>query len=185
MNERELERIRKGDSAPLEKLYLELKPQFMKFAKGKFPEIPVPDLEDVYQEAMIALYQNIQRGVLTNITSKISSYVFQIGVNLIVDIKNRQKKEKEFLLNNSRLEEILRHIYNPQIDRAASFAFSQFGERCRNILQLFYYEKKSLQEIAEILNYKNAETVKANKSRCIANYSIQTKNIADYESGDE
>lgn len=185
MSEKDLERIKRGDLAPLEKAYLELKPQFMKFAKSKFPEMPVPDLEDVYQETMIALYQNIQRGVLTKITSKISAYVFQIGNNLIMDHKNKQKKEKEFLLNNSRLEEILAQTYNPGIDRAAGFVFSQFSEKCKSILQLFYYEKKSLQEIAELLNYKNADTVKANKSRCIANYSIQTKNIADYESGDE
>ena len=47
-------------------------------------------------------------------------------------------------------------------------------ERCRKILQLFYYKKTSMKDMAEILGYANAHTVVEQKRRCLIrlNYAV-------------
>jgi RNA polymerase sigma-70 factor (ECF subfamily) len=45
------------------------------------------------------------------------------------------------------------------------------SDSCKQILNLFYYEKKSMDEIALILNYKNGDTIKSKKSRCISTFN--------------
>jgi RNA polymerase sigma-70 factor (ECF subfamily) len=38
---------------------------------------------------------------------------------------------------------------------------------CKSILRYFYFRGFSMEEIADVMNYKNAQTVKAQKLRCI------------------
>lgn len=40
-------------------------------------------------------------------------------------------------------------------------------EPCASIIKLFYYENLSMDEIAEEIGYKNAQTAKAKKSQCM------------------
>jgi RNA polymerase sigma-70 factor (ECF subfamily) len=35
-------------------------------------------------------------------------------------------------------------------------------------VDLYYYQKKSMQEISDLLNYKNADTAKNQKCKCMA-----------------
>ncbi|MCB9266087.1 MAG: sigma-70 family RNA polymerase sigma factor [Lewinellaceae bacterium] len=47
-------------------------------------------------------------------------------------------------------------------------------ERCRTILELFYFERKSMSELAEQLGYANAHSVTEQKRRCMErlNYAV-------------
>ena len=46
-------------------------------------------------------------------------------------------------------------------------AFEKLGENCQKIINLFYLDKKSIKQIKILGNYKNENTVKAQKSRCM------------------
>ncbi|MTI23147.1 sigma-70 family RNA polymerase sigma factor [Fulvivirga sp. RKSG066] len=41
------------------------------------------------------------------------------------------------------------------------------GHPCSEILKLFYYERKNMEEISINLGYKNADTVKNQKYKCL------------------
>jgi len=41
------------------------------------------------------------------------------------------------------------------------------GDACQQILRLFYFMKKSMEEITGIMGYKNADTVKNQKYKCM------------------
>ncbi len=43
----------------------------------------------------------------------------------------------------------------------------QIGEPCKTLLELFYYYSWSMAEIAERMNYNNANVAKTQKSRCV------------------
>ena len=45
--------------------------------------------------------------------------------------------------------------------------FAEIGEACRKLLILFYYRKRSMEEISLELNYSNADTAKNQKYKCI------------------
>ncbi|MCB9298413.1 MAG: sigma-70 family RNA polymerase sigma factor [Lewinellaceae bacterium] len=50
----------------------------------------------------------------------------------------------------------------------------ELEERCRTILERFYFERKSMAELAEQLGYANAHSVTEQKSRCMErlNYAV-------------
>jgi RNA polymerase sigma-70 factor (ECF subfamily) len=48
-----------------------------------------------------------------------------------------------------------------------SRCFNQLGDPCHSLLDLFYYHKNSMEEIALALNYKNPETAKNQKYKCM------------------
>jgi len=164
-----IERIRSGDLSALDGVYLEVKPKFIAFARRQFPGVPAEELHDIYQDAIIVFYQNIKRGLLTEITSSVSAYIIQIGkIKLIqhTDKENRQRAMQE-VYADQRLDEA---EYDGRLDQAVKFIFSKMSDACKQILQLFYFERKSMEEIARLLDYKNADTVKSKKSRCISTF---------------
>ena len=56
-------------------------------------------------------------------------------------------------------------IETEDVDRVRR-AFQQLGEQCRKILLLFYWEERTMEEIASALGFANAETVKSKKYQC-------------------
>jgi DNA-directed RNA polymerase specialized sigma24 family protein len=48
-----------------------------------------------------------------------------------------------------------------------SRCFDQLGDPCHTLLDLFYYQKKSMEEITVELNYKNTDSAKNQKYKCI------------------
>lgn len=171
-----IEKIRLGDLTELDKVYLEIKPQFLTYAQRQFRNIDIEDLEDIYQDTIIVFYNNITRGLLTEITSSLSAYIIQIGKIKLIQFSEKQQKSRE-LKNNFAGNIITSEEYDNRIDQAVKFIFSKMSDACKQILNLFYYEKKSMDEIALILDYKNADTVKSKKSRCISKFSSNVNNI--------
>ncbi len=55
-----LERLREGDQKVLEKIYLDYKAEFLLFGRTICEDEEV--LLDVYQDSIIALYENVQSG---------------------------------------------------------------------------------------------------------------------------
>jgi DNA-directed RNA polymerase specialized sigma subunit len=53
-------------------------------------------------------------------------------------------------------------------ENALKKAYETLGEQCRQILNLFYFENKKLDEIQTILKYENKDVLKSQKSRCIS-----------------
>lgn len=176
MYEDSISKIKSGDLTILDKIYLDCKPKFLFYAQKQFPNILMEEIEDIYQETIIAFYQNIKSGSLTQINSSLSAYIIQIGKTKLiqyVDMYNKLQKLK----NGIHEEHLLTEEYNMKIDQCVKFIYSKMTASCKRILHLYYFEKRSMGEIAQILGYKNSDTVKAKKSRCIATFSVQANKI--------
>jgi DNA-directed RNA polymerase specialized sigma subunit len=46
-------------------------------------------------------------------------------------------------------------------------SLQKLGENCQRILRLFYFEKKSMEVIAQEMEYTNAENAKNQKYKCL------------------
>lgn len=176
MQENIILKIKSGDLLELDKVYLAIKPKFIAYAQRQFPSVPVEEIEDIYQDTIIVFYQNIKRGVLTEITSNLSAYIIQIGKIKLIQYTDQFTKSRDANANFAD-KQIKGEEYDAKIDKAVKFIFSKMTDSCKQILQLFYYEKKSMDEIALMLNYKNADTVKSKKSRCISTFNANVNNI--------
>jgi RNA polymerase sigma-70 factor (ECF subfamily) len=171
-----IDKIKTGDLSELDKVYLEIKPKFIAYASKQFPGISMEIIEDVYQDTIIVFYQNIKRGILSEIKSSLSAYIIQIGKIKLIQHLDNVKKDREMkvmFIDNT----IAHEDYNNKIDQAVKFIFSKMTDACKQILHLFYYEKKSMDEIALMLEYKNADTVKSKKSRCISTFNANVNKL--------
>ena len=55
------------------------------------------------------------------------------------------------------------------------------GRKCLELLQAFYYEQKSMQEIAEKFNYKTRHSATVQKHKCLEKVREQFKTASIYE----
>ncbi|MEO6682794.1 MAG: sigma-70 family RNA polymerase sigma factor [Ginsengibacter sp.] len=132
------------------------------------------DAKDIYQEAFISLWRNIQMDkFFPENEHSINAYLFRIAKNKwldhlrschfkktvpLMDIsenKREEKKESEELSTEDAqfIIEVKKH-------------FQELGENCQELLIRFYYKKESMRTISKQFNWTEAST-RNNKYRCI------------------
>lgn len=141
------------------------------------------DALDIFQEGLLALWTNISQGkFLLRENTRISSYLHTLCRNIWIS-KLRKRKVMysiddnpalEIAAETTDMEEHYGHI--KQLERH----FKNLSNACQRLLQLFYYQKASLKEIAETLDLTE-KTAKNNKYRCMqklrANYTQENKSL--------
>ncbi len=154
----------------LDNVYVAYKDEFLLFSK-KFT-ISEEDAVDIYQDTIIAFYENVKNGKLTELTSSLKTYIFSIGK---YGIYNKQKKgNKTIVLDRKHLENL--DLEAIEIDFSSddkslliSKAMAKLGDRCKQILMLFYYHAYSIEALKYEFDYKNENVVRSHKSRCLKN----------------
>lgn len=131
----------------------------------------VEDAKDVFQEAFITVWQNIQLDKFypqKGDTNELAGYLYRIAKNKWLDhLRSNHFKKVERLSNDAHslqddmpLEEDLDYIAEVK-DK-----FKHLGSKCREVLTMFYYRKESMRVIAEKFDWTEA-TAKNNKYRCL------------------
>lgn len=138
------------------------------------------DAKDVFQESLIILYKKLYKNNF-QINSKIETFVFGICKNLWFEELRKRNKNKLFELkpNIEFAEDFKNHIEEENKYHRVDLILNELGGKCLQILQLFYYKNKTMQEIAKILNYKNVNTVKTQKFKCLERARKLAKNKID------
>lgn len=167
------------------KWYNKVRPLFVNTLKKRFASLSYDDIEDLYQQAFLAIYENLQAGRVREDTSW-NSYIIQIGLNLatkelrhsgITDsIYESGGDNEEGHQQISRTVDLLLSQLTTEDDSLYQNvnALSLLGEElnhtpepCNSIIRLFYYDDMSMDEIAVAVNFKNATTAKSKKSQCM------------------
>ena len=164
-----IEEIRNGNLQYLDQIYLEVKPTFFSFVKKNFQGITTQEAEDVYQDTIIALYKNIQRGVLTEIEISFSAYVIHIGKMKLIKLVEDKQRVRSTNIDDvpDIMYENIGNVEWHKVEKMVSFIFGNIDEGCKAILERYYFKNMSMDEIAKDLGYKNADVVKSKKNRCI------------------
>ncbi len=125
---------------------------------------------DVYQESFLALWRNIKDGKFNPKTfDDISGYLSIIVRNKWIDNLrsfHHKKMIHEDDMSGYNLVEEEWSGDEKELIALIKIAFGKLGEKCRNLLTRYYYEKQRISAIASELNYTEA-TVRNNKYRCI------------------
>lgn len=164
-----LQAIRAGDETVVNRIYQENRERFLGWARHHYP-LEEEILVDIYQDAVIILYQNVVEEKITELKSSLSTYLFGIAKNLILKAL-RQNKRTPLQLDQipevSVAPRFLQQTNRDHEQHKMQAALARLGKTCKQILEYFYYYEFSLEVIAERLEYKNANTVKAQKHRCM------------------
>ncbi len=128
------------------------------------------DAKDVFQEAMIVLYEKVRLGNF-ELNCLIKTYLYAVSRRIWLkklqhanrysgdighvestimvddDLEEHQRRDAEFTLMNE--------------------AIQRLGEPCKSLLEAFYLQKRPMQEIATSFGYTNAENAKTQKYKCL------------------
>jgi RNA polymerase sigma-70 factor (ECF subfamily) len=129
------------------------------------------EARDIYQSSIIAFYDNIIQEKLQQLNGSVKTYLFAIGKNKILELRRAEKKlDFNFVVEEQDLEDVpdsapAEKEFNLT---AVERCLEQLGEPCRTMLELYYYHGTGLEELALTMHYKNSDTVKNMKSRCLS-----------------
>lgn len=167
-----LENLRKAQEEVFIEIYRKYRDSFISWV-AKIYSCDGDTAADCFQDAVIILMNNAKTGKLDHLDAGLKTYLFAIGKNVLLKKYNKQKKEvsykkipAEYELAGINEYDELFNYKNKLIDKIAELA-TNMKEPCKSILKHYYYENLSMDTIAEIMRYKNAETVKSQKVRCM------------------
>ncbi len=159
--------LKNGNQQVLLYLYKEFRDEFIQFAQKNYG-LNREELKDVFQETVIAFYENVSSGRLQFLTSDIKTYLFAIGKRQASTYKKNLFKIGNLSASEdikSMLNDIAEEMEQPnEIEESIKKVLAELPDHERQILELFYYEKKSMDEIAAIMGYANANSMKKKKS---------------------
>jgi len=128
------------------------------------------DAKDIYQEAIIILYNKVKTGDF-ELSSKLKTYIYSVCRRLwlkrlsqihryggdIKDFEEYLSVDDETEKNNER---------DIQFNKMGD-ALKLLGEPCKTIIEDFYINNRSMQEICESFGYANADNAKTQKYKCL------------------
>jgi RNA polymerase sigma factor (sigma-70 family) len=128
------------------------------------------DAKDIYQEAFLAVWRNIQmdKFIPANDTA-LSGYIYQIAKNKWIDQLRAKKGKKTVQMMDTDMPDIAVETSSEDEEdylSAVKKHFESLGQQCKDLLGMFYYKKQSLREIAAFFSWTEA-SAKNNKYRCL------------------
>ena len=128
------------------------------------------DAKDVYQEAIIVLYNKVKRGDF-ELSSKLKTYIYSICRRLWLKRLKQMNRYggdiKDFEQYLPVEDEIEKHQdRDMQLNKMAD-ALKLLGEPCKTIMEDFYMHSRSMQDICERFGYTNADNAKTQKYKCL------------------
>ncbi len=163
--------LKKRDRNALKDVYRQYKTEFFRFA-SRYTKAD-DTLEDIFQDAIIAVYENALAGKLDNLKSSLKTYLFSTGKFMLFK-KFRDTKEvatDENYIFDQKEAAVMEDIYEDEgpdeYQKKLVANFKKLGDKCREILELFYLQGLKLDEIMTFQGYENKNVVKSQKSRCL------------------
>jgi len=135
----------------------------------------IEQAKDIFQEAYITVWKNIKKdSFIPKNETAINGYLYTIAKNKWMDyLRSSEYKKKVSLTNLNQINDSETNDNKSQNESdfdqklaIAMKAFKDMGEPCKELLTKFYFEKKSMNEIANELSLDSAST-RNKKYRCM------------------
>lgn len=179
-----LETLRTGTPDAFEQLYVNHREDFFSWAGRRF-EAGRQDMEDAWQDAVVALYRYAHSGKLADIHCDIRTWLFAVGHKRLLNQKRKIKRIMwKDLIDDSMIQAAMpdESAFSSPGDgwkqRHLQSAMKSISPRCRDLLVQRYYLQKAIAEIQEDSDLLNANTTSATLSRCLKRLKdIITRNL--------
>lgn len=157
-----------NDAAAIETIYSENYGVIQSFILKNhgYPE----DARDIFQEAMIVLYEKATTASF-ELTCQIKTYLYSVCRRLwLKKLQQSQRYTPAFEISEEIIpveEDLEAHIKKNEYLALVEQTMDKIGEPCKSLLQAYYFQKKSMQEIADLFGYTNADNAKTQKYKCL------------------
>lgn len=164
-------------------IYNEYYPTVTKWIKSNGGE--EADADDIYQEAIIVLYEKSQNDEF-RLSCKIGTYLFAVSKHLWYKrVQLIKKGPTSFNEDEERgdwryEDDIKAHNERESHYKQLDDAMEQLGEPCKSLLKAYYHKNMNMQEMAVHFGYTNPENAKTQKYKCLTRlkklfYSVSDK----------
>ena len=142
------------------------------------------DIDDIFQEASMALFLNIRDGKLVNLTSSLGTYFMKVCINQTLKFLGKNSKNLPLIDENAISNK--NAIRGDKIDDLYGFCMdteeedrkvrmellvnniiSSMTDTCKNILHGYYWNDFSTSTIADMFSFTSADSVKSQKYKCM------------------
>ena len=161
--------IQKGDlEKPIKFLYLEYpKIRLFLLKEGGKDEI----IQEIFNDSLVLLIEKVSSPSF-ELTSKLTTYL--TGINRFL-LKNELRKiSNDPFISSENTSLILEGIPNFDYDfekeeklKMVDGILDTIQEKCKQILHFFYFEKRSMDFIAEKLGFSSTQSAKTQKYKCL------------------
>ena len=166
-DDRLLDMMKKGDEEALVMLYKANKRMVSSYLLRNSGN--ENDAQDMLQEAVIVLWERVRSGRFEH-SAKLSTFIYATVQNMwrrrLIKMKREIPSDVNDDVLNSYVQSTLDDLIEEEQSRNIAAALVKMGEPCRTLLILFYWEEKSMEQIAKELKFANADTVKSKKYQC-------------------
>ncbi len=125
------------------------------------------EAQDLYQESILDFLEKVWNEKF-ELTCKIGTFIYSISRNKwLYCLKGKQRfvDISEYIQIKDYQEQDTEEFQLPDNDQILH-AIAALGEPCRSLLIGFYYERASMEQLAERFNYKSMHVAKQQKYRC-------------------
>lgn len=125
---------------------------------------------DVFQVAVMALYDSVCQDKVRSDTVSLKSFLYSIARNKALEVFRKKKETVSVEENGLLLAYITDEISDVQHEEQLQVAVKTMellGHPCSTLIQLFYYQNLSMEEITKKMGYNNANTTKNQKYKCL------------------
>ena len=140
----------------------------LRFLKSKYEGLSYDDVEDIYQESSLALYNNIETGKLNELSSSLYTYFLRICINQSLKTMRDRGKGSSKRLDGFSTEKSPEHVYViEEMKHLVKEALRKMPTKCQNLLTSYYFEELSWSVIADKFDIKGgADSAKVQASKC-------------------
>lgn len=128
------------------------------------------DARDIFQEAMIVLFEKARSDTF-ELSCQIKTYLYSVCKRLW--LKKLQQLQR-FNPATENIEDTIPVEEDLEIFKKRNEDFilmenvmDKIGEPCKSLLEAYYFQKKTMPEIAEFFGYTNADNAKTQKYKCL------------------
>ncbi len=160
-------------NSDLTKVYNSHKSGFLLFVRSYFPGFKMLDAEEIYNDAFLVVYNDIQSGKLNQLTCSLQTYLNQIGKYKIMDFYKKRNIKTDYIEDfkgsdiGDKIDEIWDNASTERRIEIYNFIEEMDDVRCKQIIFYYYYDELSMEAIANGMEMKSADVAKTTKNRCI------------------
>lgn len=131
------------------------------------------EAQDIYQETIIVLYNNARKPGF-ELSCALQTYIYSISRRLW--LKQLNKKSNVYKLSDSADEdgtlvdvstEVNEHKEKEEQYGKMFESLGQLGEPCKTLIEDFYIQRLSMEDISDKFGYTNADNAKNQKYKCL------------------
>lgn len=133
------------------------------------------DAKDIYQEALIVLYEKVRSGSL-ELHCQLKTYLYSISRRLWLKqltqrsrfmVRDVETPAADELAIEQLDDDLTDHEERDRQFTLMADSLDRLGEPCRTLLEDFYIQHLSMQDITEKFGYTNADNAKTQKYKCL------------------